>query len=118
MTRQIGFSPFLLGLGWMGVEFALRPVGLQHGLLASTQDGNMLLGALGSFAGYVIVAFLVAYINAALLSVITHVQVSTSGLRYIRGSAVVPQRIIIFDIPCFLDHVARPSQPRAPPAFA
>jgi len=115
VTRQVGFSPFLLALGWMGVEFALRPVGLKHGLLAATQDGNVLIGALGSFAGYVIVAFVVAYVNAALLSVISQVQVSTSGLRYIRGVAAVPQRIILFDIPCFLDHVARPSRPRAPP---
>lgn len=118
LTRQIGFSPYLLALGWMGVEFALRPVGLKHGLLASTQGDGLLLGALGSFSGYVLVAFLVAYVNAALLTVLGRIPLSNSGSRYLRRTANTPKRHFVLDVPSFLHHVARPAQPRAPPRLA
>ena len=43
LTRWIGFSPFVLGVGWMGVELAFRPLGLQHGLLGGVQGGGLRL---------------------------------------------------------------------------
>jgi len=69
LTRRVGFSPYLLALGWVGVELCLRPVGLHHGLLAGTQGDGLLIRVAGNFAGYFLVAFIVAYINASLLSV-------------------------------------------------
>jgi apolipoprotein N-acyltransferase len=76
VTRRIGFSPFILALGWVGVEFALTPLGLRHGLLAATQDGGTVLNVVGGFLGYVFVAFLVAYANALVLSLAFRVRLS------------------------------------------
>ncbi len=76
ITRRLGFSPFILALGWIGVEFALTPLGLRHGLLAATQDGGALLNVVGGFLGYVFVAFLVAYANALVLSLASRVRLS------------------------------------------
>lgn len=70
ITRQIGFSPLILALGWVGVEFALRPLAFEHGLLSGTQDDGLLFRLLGSLTGYALVAFLVAYVTASILSVL------------------------------------------------
>jgi apolipoprotein N-acyltransferase len=115
MTRSIGFSPYLLALSWIGVEFALHPLGLRHGLLAATQGDGFALRILGSFAGYVLVAFVVAYINATLLCVLSEVRKACGGSRFPSGGGggirqlltqvqVVPIRILI-----------RQAQPRGPP---
>lgn len=69
LTRRFGFSPLMLALGWVAVEFAMEPLGLRYGLLASTQGGGgTLLTVVGGVLGYVFVAFLIAYANALLLS--------------------------------------------------
>src|SRR3972149_6444443 len=50
LTRRIGFSPYLMALGWIGVELALRPLGMHCGLLAGTQGDGMVVRVVGSFA--------------------------------------------------------------------
>jgi hypothetical protein len=57
LTRQKGFSPLLLGLGWIAVELALQPLGLRYGLLAATQGSGLVVRTMGYLAGYVMVAF-------------------------------------------------------------
>lgn len=118
LTRQIGFSPFLLALGWVGVEFALRPLGLRYGILATTQGDGLVLRAIGSFAGYALVSFLVAYVNAALLSVLAFVPKGLSATRLTRGTGSESRPIDWLDVD--LGRLGRiaPSRPRAPPAVA
>jgi len=65
----MGFCALLLGFGWIGVELALRPLGLHHGLLAGTQGGGALVGWVGNLFGYVFIAFIIAFANGLLLSV-------------------------------------------------
>ena len=117
LTRRVGFSPYLMALGWIGVELALRPLGLHHGLLAGTQaDGGFVIRAIGSFSGYVVVAFLVAYINASLLSVLSEVRVSLSTPRLVASSAEPRRLVVPVDLICRLSRFPCISQPRAPPA--
>ncbi len=69
-TRRIGFNPLLLAFGWIVLEFALKPLGLQQGLLAGTQIQNSFLHWISHLLGYLFVAFLVACVNASLLVVL------------------------------------------------
>lgn len=68
LTRWIGYSPFVLGVAWMGVELALVPIGLNQGLLGWAESDADLLHLLARGLGYVVVAFVVAYVNASLVS--------------------------------------------------
>lgn len=68
LNRRLGFSPLLMALGWMGLELALQPLGLRHGLLAATQGDGALMHMVGGLLGYTFVAFLIAYANAWLLT--------------------------------------------------
>ena len=115
LTRRIGFSPYLLALGWIGVELAIRPLGLRYGLLAGTQGDSMVVRVVGSFAGYVLVAFLVAYFNAALLSVLHDVRMSLAIPRWVARSSGPSRRLIPADVPCDLTRFLHILQPRAPP---
>lgn len=117
LTRRVGFSPYLMALGWVGVEFCLRPVGLDHGLLAGTQGDGMLLRVAGSFAGYFLVAFVVAYINASLLSVLHQVTGSCSSLVRESTASGLVGRLFVVDVPYIPSRVLCVSQPRAPPAL-
>ncbi|MBN1392296.1 MAG: hypothetical protein JW947_05775 [Sedimentisphaerales bacterium] len=94
VTRRFGFNPLFLAFGWMLVEFALQPVGLQQGLLASTQSASVALHWVSRMLGYVFVAFLVACVNASLLSIF-----STARLRIPRGNlSVVPPLSEVYHI--------------------
>ncbi len=73
-TRRVGFSPLVLGVGWMLAEFALRPVALQSGLLAGTQGDGVLNQVIGQTFGYVLVAFAVAYASACILAILTRIR--------------------------------------------
>ncbi len=115
LTRWIGFSPFVLGVTWMGVELAFEPLGLHNGLLAGTQGGGTLIHWVGGALGYVLVAFVVALVNAALVSVLSRVRVNLPGSRYVPvstegGTLFVPQTFSCFPLFAILL-----SQPRAPP---
>jgi len=115
MTRRIGFSPLILGLGWVAVELALKPLAIKHGLLASTQGSGLLVHVVGQVSGYLVVAFLVAYINASLLEIFTgacaldgsHGRLVYSGRP--RETAILPA--FLYCSAAF----ARIAQPRAPP---
>ena len=70
LTRRIGFNPIILALGWIGVELAFKPLGLNKGLLSATQVDSIHFDWIGRLLGYIFVAFLVACINATLLAVL------------------------------------------------
>jgi apolipoprotein N-acyltransferase len=105
-----------LALGWVWVEFCLRPVGLEHGLLAGTQGDGMLIRVVGSFAGYAIVAFLVAYINASLLAVLHEVRACLTVPRLVAAMTDDVRRVAVADAPFLHSRILCISQPRAPPA--
>ena len=118
VVRRVGFSPLLLALGWVGVELALRPIGLRHGLLAATQGDGLLLRLIGSYAGYVVVAFLVVYINAWLLTVLATIQIAIPGRRLVSSTCDRAPRLFLAEIPNYWFLLLRPSKPRAPPRTA
>jgi len=114
-TRWIGFSPFVLGVGWMGVELALAPVGLHNGLLSATQGDTALMDYIGRALGYVLVAFLVAYVNALLVEVLGRVplRLARSLWAAARDDAEILLRSQI--VGCLSLVALQPSRPRAPP---
>ncbi len=115
LTRRVGFSPYLLALGWMGVELALSLLGLRNGLLAATQGDGLIIHLVGNFTGCVLVAFLVAYISASVLEAISRVRVPADGLRFAAGAPDSLQRLFPQESFSVLFHLIRPLQPRAPP---
>lgn len=115
LTRWIGFSPFVLAVGWMGVELAFAPLGLRNGLLASTQTDGWLLQVIGQFFGYALVAFVVALISAHVVSALSAVRVTRPGRTYRSRSGnqttpLVPQTFL-----CFPLFAVPSTRPRAPP---
>lgn len=117
-TRRVGFSPLILGLGWVGVELALQPLAMRHGLLASTQDGGLALRVLGFVGGWFLVSFFIAYVNASLLEMLTVAcgmilaedRPAYERLRLVR---VIIRELYLADC----THCLRPMAPRPPPAF-
>ncbi len=118
LTLRVGYSPLLLALGWIGVELALHPLGLQHGLLAGTQGDGVLLHLVGSYAGYALVAFLVVYVNAWLLTALAAVPIPIPGRRLVRATGERVIRLATVEIPNYWFLLLRPSKPRAPPRVA
>ncbi len=116
VTRRVGFSPLLLGLGWVAVEFALQPLGLRHGLLAATIGGEgLVVRTLGYLAGYVLVAFIIAYVTASLLSVLSDICVSAPRSLYEGGSGDTQCRLFLSEEPVFSLQLVYSAHPRAPP---
>jgi len=118
LTRWIGFSPLVLGVGWMGVEIALEPVGMRMGLLGATLEQGLLAQTVGNALGYVLVAFIVAYINASLVSLFDQVCVVTSGRRASTSPGVRPRVVEPQTLPIHSRLALGPSRPRAPPIRA
>ena len=115
VTRWIGFNPLVLGLGWVGVELAIRPLGLPLGLMAGTQGGSALALWGGRLLGYVLIAFLVACFNASLIALLS----CTHWLRPAKAalSGWLPTEAFTLPQPVFaLQQLAlHESSPRAPP---
>lgn len=115
ITRRVGFSPLMLGLGWVAVEFALSPLSLHHGLLAGTIGDGLLVRLVGNLTGYVLVAFIVAYVTASLLSMLTHVCGVMTAARTEAASGDSEAKIDAFELPVQLLWLVSRSRPRAPP---
>lgn len=117
VTRRAGFSPLLLGLGWLGVELALQPLALHRGILASTQGDGLVVRTVGSLAGYYLVAFLVAYVGATLMIILDDACaiVCTSAPRVAARASKVSRNWLPIHSTPFTDHLLPAVQPRAPP---
>jgi apolipoprotein N-acyltransferase len=76
LTRAVGFNPFLLAALWIGVEIAVKPLGLHHGLLAGTQGQDPYLVWISHVLGCSFVAFLLVCANAAILVVLVNTQLA------------------------------------------
>lgn len=118
ITRRKGFHPLLLGLGWVGVELAVRPLGIHHGLLAHTQGDSIVVQAVGNLGGYVLIAFVIALVNGVVAGVLCEVG-STADAGLVR---VAPRPIPRGTIAnCFVIPLARGIDslgPRAPPVLS
>lgn len=118
-TMRRGFDPLILGLGWAAVEFALAPVKLRYGLIASVQIDNLVLLVVGKTGGCIVVAFLVAFVCATILGAVTDV---------VCAAAPRSRRLIAAGDSGQCIHLSRwiatiirylvPSHPRAPPVLA
>jgi apolipoprotein N-acyltransferase len=74
LTRRVGYAPLILAVGWIAVELALQPLALRQGLLAGTQADAGLMRIIGGLFGYVFIAFLIAFVNAQLLSLVENLR--------------------------------------------
>lgn len=115
VTRNLGFCALLLAFGWIGVELSLSLLGLHNGLLAGTQGHGVLAEAVGGLFGSVFVAFVIAFVNASVLSILSHMRFRIGPRRLGMGRA---------ERGCALWHLVlskpgvvllRACRPRAPP---
>lgn len=115
LSRRIGFSPFVLGVGWMGVELALGQAGLRTGLLGLAAGQGGVLHWLGKMLGWVFVCFLFALLNAWVVVVLSRVRLGAAEHhRPISSADHIPLLFAqtfkgypLFSVPA--------SQPRGPP---
>lgn len=113
-----GFDPLALGLGWIGVEFALRPLGLHNGLLTGTLGGGLLVNLVGNMLGYAFVAFLVALVNASLVSLLSAIRVRIPRQPYQAQPDDGETRLVSQTL-CYRSLIpVHPARPRAPPGRA
>lgn len=126
LTRWIGFNPFVLAVGWIGVELALTPLGLPLGIMAAAtaqgdlagagaQGGSVFLQWTGHLLGYAFIAFLVACFNASLIAMLSCTRWLRPARALLSGwlpteAFALPQSA--FALPRF---TLRESFPRAPP---
>ena len=116
LTRGIGFSALFLALGWVGVEFALRPLALHNGLLAGSQGDGTVFRVVGGLFGYGLVAFVIAFVNGLLLSVLSDLRFGIVWHCELIGSQQRPSRVhLTLTSPYYLFGHIRSARPRAPP---
>ncbi len=115
LTRRIGFDPLVLGVGWMGVALSFEPLGLHHGLLAGTQGGGSLFHWLGGAMGYVLAAFLVAFVSAVLVSVLSRIHAGAPQSRYLPGPLENGTQLVPHTFSRLPSFAIASCQPRAPP---
>lgn len=116
VTRKVGFHPLLLGLGWVGVELILQPLTVRHGLLAATQGNGLAIRAIGHLGGYLCVAFLVAYVNASLLEMLTVACPVGFARRVLAAVADFTETLSHHERWVILTHQSNQASPRGPPA--
>jgi len=115
LRRAIGFSPFVLGVGWMGVELAFAPVNLNLGLLAAEQTDAGVFHWLAHALGCVFLGFFIAYVNAALVDVAAKIRLPKPRPRIVRlfNAPILHLR---FEFLEFFNRLPlEPCHPRAPP---
>jgi apolipoprotein N-acyltransferase len=114
VTRRAGFSPFVLAVGWILAEFALRPLALTHGLGAVSTASSGLLGIVGQFLGHAWVAFLLVYCGAWLLRLVSRMRLALILSQAVAG--LDEARRMLWLIPALVpQRVVRSAPTRAPP---
>ena len=115
VTRRTGFSPLMLGLGWVVVELLLQPLGLQNGLLTGMLGHALVVRTLGYLAGSLVVAFLVVYVSASMLEMLAAAVVVPGGSRRAPRVGGVVSKHSPIEIPSFSFQFLQPARARAPP---
>lgn len=118
LTRWIGFSPFVLGVGWMGVELAAVPLGFSGGLASGGLHETAWMDLGGRALGFVVLAFVVAYVNAALLSLAGRMTTSKGRMFSARKSSALPAIRSPKWIRVMISGWCDARRPRAPPPGA
>jgi len=118
LTRsRVGFSPLLLGMAWIGVEYALTPLSLRFGLLAGAFAKAGYAHVVAGLLGYGFVAFVVMFANGLLLSLLIEARVRIPGPLYVQVASDPEAWILsIVLLPCSLSG-RETAQPRAPPSW-
>lgn len=129
LTRRIGFNPFVLAVGWIGVELALTPLNLPLGIMAAAgvqgdltgavaHSGSIFLQWTARLLGYVFIAFLVAAANASLIALLGRARLTLPLRRRLDGllptATCHPSQTPVL----FLSPAPCQAHPRAPPLFA
>ncbi|MEK6644453.1 MAG: hypothetical protein AABZ08_11150 [Planctomycetota bacterium] len=116
-TRAVGFVPLMMALLWILAEVALRPLGLQSGLLASTQGEGNFASWIAGLLGYVFVASAIVYANAWLLNLAGRIRLPVPAIRRL-GTALGQPRALAF-VPALApaSPSVRPGYPRGPPSI-
>lgn len=118
LTRRIGFSPFVLGAGWMIVELVLSPLGLREGLLANAQGGGSLIHWLAGALGYALAASAAASLGALLVLIVSGVRLGGQISCYLSSSGPVASRLWPQTYACLPLYAIHASRPRGPPIGA
>ncbi len=116
-TRAVGFAPVIMALLWILAEVALRPLGLQSGLLASSQGDGNLAGWIAGLLGYVFVASAIVYANAWLLNLVDRIQLPVPAVRRLGVVIGKPRRVALVAVPVPSNRSIRLAFPRGPPSF-
>jgi hypothetical protein len=117
LTRWIGFCPFILALGWFGVELGLVPLGIANGFLSHTQvDIGLTYVINGSFS-FGFLGFLIVFISSLIIRIAEVIQFRRLGTQLFSIFVQVSDYAIHPD--SFLDYspeiILQPAKPRAPP---
>ncbi|TWT42136.1 Apolipoprotein N-acyltransferase [Phycisphaerae bacterium RAS1] len=123
LRRQLGFAPLLLAVLWACLELALSMTTAQvpGGVLSVGTHGGGLLTSTGHLLGYVIVACLVAYINAGFVRVLDAAteRLAAPAGRTVRSAPAAPAALLaVDDFVLRLWSRLRPLLPRGPPRGA
>ena len=115
LTRRFGYMPLVLAVGWILVELALQPVTTQSGLLANSLADSSVMRIVGGALGYVFVAFLIVYVNARLISLVSKVNFVVSCVLPMeieeRRCGLIENKKLTHTTGSLFSY----SQPRAPP---
>ncbi len=114
-TRRYGFSPLALALGWIAIELVTHPLGLTRCLVPVAAGDGPLTRLITDIFGYAFIGFVVAYVNAVLLSVAWGLYAGCHSTRRFRLSA--DNSHLLYHYPEYIVGaiVGSPSSPRAPP---
>lgn len=121
--RAIGFKLLTLALGWTLLEVVLqlyqlqehRPVGVQQGLLTGSHGEIAQLHWLARLLAYVSTAFLVACVNASLVSILSGTRLTFPPSPSLAASADPGAWNPPHLVPPIQSWILRQAQPRAPP---
>jgi apolipoprotein N-acyltransferase len=115
VMRSLGYCALLLGFAWVGVELLLTPV-LHGGFLLTSHGPELLTDVIGGVFGSVAVAFVLAFANALLLSILFDLTFRLPRIRRaveirIPHSVALRRTLLLASSPA-----CRNARPRGPPA--
>jgi len=115
LTRRVGFQPLFLAFGWIVVEYGFLLAGIRHRLLGNVQETGDVVHLVGDSCGYLFVAFLIVFVNAELLRIISGICFRIIAREFVRY-LLCDNAPIVTDVPRFNSLITTEShRPRAPP---